>query len=37
MRAVAVEWGYTSPDNAGPREWNADAVLAAPADLLQLL
>lgn len=37
MRAVAVEWGYTSPDNAGPREWNAEAVIASPGRLLQLL
>ena len=37
MRPVAVEWGYHSPDNAGPREWNADAVLSSPGDLLKLL
>ena len=37
MRPVAVEWGYTSPDNGGPRAWNADAVIAAPRELLALL
>jgi phosphoglycolate phosphatase len=37
MRPVAVEWGYHSPDNAGPREWNAEAVIASPAELLLLL
>jgi len=37
MRPVAVEWGYHNPDNAGPRAWNAEAVLATPADLLELL
>ena len=37
MRSVAVEWGYHSPDNAGPREWNADAVIGTPAELLKLL
>jgi phosphoglycolate phosphatase len=37
MRPVAVEWGYHSPDNAGPREWNADAVLGSPGELLKLL
>ena len=37
MRPVAVEWGYHSPDNVGPREWNAEAVLASPEELLKLL
>ena len=37
MRPVAVEWGYHSPDNAAPRDWNADAVIAAPGELLKLL
>jgi N-acetyl-D-muramate 6-phosphate phosphatase len=37
MRPVAVEWGYTSPDNAGPRAWNADTVIARPLDLLACL
>ena len=37
MRPVAVDWGYHSPDNAGPREWNAEAVIASPAELLKLL
>jgi phosphoglycolate phosphatase len=34
MRPVAVEWGYTSPDNGGPATWNADFVVRAPLDLL---
>ncbi len=37
MRPVAVEWGYTSPDNEGPRSWNADAVISVPRELLQVL
>jgi phosphoglycolate phosphatase len=37
MRPVAVEWGYTSPDNGPPRSWNAEAVLASPLELLSLL
>lgn len=37
MRPAAVEWGYISPDNGGPRAWNADAVLREPLDLLRLL
>ena len=37
MRPVAVEWGYTSPDNGPPRAWNADVVIARPEDLLGLL
>lgn len=34
MRPVAVEWGYTSPDNGGPATWNADLVVREPLDLL---
>jgi len=37
MRPVAVEWGYTSPDNGGPRAWNADLVISQPVDLLRHL
>ena len=37
MRAVAVEWGYHSPDNAGPRAWNADLVLSQPLELIEHL
>ena len=37
MRPVAVEWGYQSLDNAPPREWDADAVIREPGELLQLL
>lgn len=34
MRAIAVAWGYHSPDNEGPQTWNADAVIASPLELL---
>jgi 2-phosphoglycolate phosphatase len=34
MKPAGVEWGYISPDNGGPRTWNADAVLSHPEDLL---
>jgi phosphoglycolate phosphatase len=34
MRPVAVEWGYTSPDNGAPASWNADFVVRRPLDLL---
>ena len=37
MRAVAVEWGYHSPDNAGPRAWSADLVLSQPLELIDHL
>lgn len=37
MRAVAVEWGYVSPDNGTPRAWNADLVISRPVDLLRHL
>ena len=37
MRPVAVEWGYPSPDNGPPREWDADAVIREPAELLKVL
>ena len=37
MRPIAVEWGYHSPDNGDPRDWDADAVIAEPKDLLKLL
>lgn len=37
MRSIAVEWGYHSPDTAGPRSWNADSTIAAPEDLIPLL
>jgi phosphoglycolate phosphatase len=33
MRCVAVEWGYGS----GLHAWNADAVIARPADLLEFI
>ena len=37
MRSVAVEWGYSVTDHGGPRNWNADAVIAQPQDLIGLL
>ena len=37
MRAIAVGWGYHHPENGGPRSWQADAVIAGPADLVGLL
>jgi len=37
MHAVAVEWGYHSPDHAGPRAWNADLVLSQPLELIDHL
>lgn len=37
MRAIAVGWGYHGIDDDGPGDWNADAVIARPADLLDLL
>jgi phosphoglycolate phosphatase len=37
MRPVAVEWGYHSPDNGSPRDWDSDAVIARPEELLKLL
>ena len=37
MRPVAVEWGYHSPDNAGPGSWNAAAVIGEPRELISLL
>jgi len=33
MRCIAVEWGY----GAGLSTWNADAVIARPADLIEWL
>ncbi|HUG98056.1 MAG TPA: HAD hydrolase-like protein [Gammaproteobacteria bacterium] len=37
MRTVAVEWGYHHPESGGPGDWNADAVIARPGDLIALL
>jgi len=37
MRPVAVDWGYHSPDNAPPRDWDADAVIGNSGELLKLL
>jgi 2-phosphoglycolate phosphatase len=37
MRAIAVAWGYHHPESGGPRSWKAEAVIAAPQDLIPLL
>ncbi len=37
MRAVAVEWGYTSPDNGAPSAWNPDVLIREPLDLVSHL
>lgn len=37
MRPVAVQWGYHHPDSGGPGTWQADAVIARPADLIACL
>jgi phosphoglycolate phosphatase len=36
MRPVAVAYGYGSGGNGGAHTWNADAVIAHPAELLDL-
>jgi len=37
MRAIAVEYGYHGADDAGPRTWNADAVVSHPTAILEHL
>jgi N-acetyl-D-muramate 6-phosphate phosphatase len=37
MRPVAVEWGYHHPDKGAPAEWQADAVISRPSEMLSLL
>ena len=37
MGTVAVEYGYHSGGEAGPRSWNADRVIARPLDLIPYL
>jgi N-acetyl-D-muramate 6-phosphate phosphatase len=37
MKPVAVEWGYTNPDNGAPVTWNADLVLSTPTELIRHL
>jgi len=34
MRAVAVQWGYTSPDNGAPAAWNPDVLIREPLELV---
>lgn len=34
MRPIAVDWGYHHPDSGHPETWQAEAVIAAPLDLL---
>ncbi|HUG76394.1 MAG TPA: HAD-IA family hydrolase [Burkholderiales bacterium] len=37
MRSIAVDWGYHHPEQGGPGTWQADAVIAHPRQLLELL
>jgi len=37
MRGIAVGWGYHGVDNDGPASWGADAIIAAPLDVLAQL
>jgi N-acetyl-D-muramate 6-phosphate phosphatase len=37
MRPVAVEWGYHHPEKGAPAEWQADAVIGHPSEMLSLL
>jgi len=37
MRPVAVEWGYHHPESGGPGTWEADFIIAHPAQLLEHL
>jgi phosphoglycolate phosphatase len=37
MHPIAVEWGYHHPDSGGPGTWEAEAVIAHPMDVLELL
>jgi len=34
MRAIAVQYGYHGIDNGSPSNWNADAIIAQPIDLI---
>ena len=37
MRPIAVDWGYHHPEHGGPGTWQADAVIAHPREILELL
>jgi phosphoglycolate phosphatase len=37
MRSIAVDWGYHHPEQGGPGTWQADAVIAHPRQILELL
>ena len=37
MRPIAVTWGYTSPDTAGPQTWNADFLIHRPLEVIACL
>ena len=37
MRAIVVEYGYGIAHNGGPRNWNVDAIVAQPGDLIAIL
>jgi len=34
MRAIAVAYGYHGVENGGPQDWNADAVITHPLELI---
>jgi N-acetyl-D-muramate 6-phosphate phosphatase len=37
MRCIAVDYGYHGAEQAGPAEWNADATISHPSELLEHL
>jgi phosphoglycolate phosphatase len=37
MRAIAVDYGYHRGEHPGPADWNADATISHPCQLLEHL
>jgi phosphoglycolate phosphatase len=37
MRCIAVDYGYHGAEHPGPAEWNADATISHPSELLEHL
>ena len=37
MRSIAVDYGYHGGEHPGPAEWNADATISHPSELLEHL
>jgi phosphoglycolate phosphatase-like HAD superfamily hydrolase len=37
MRSIAVDYGYHGGEHPGPAEWNADATISHPSQLLEHL